>query len=467
MRAFNFCCLLGVVACNAASPPSAGAPVPASAPAPGPSRVEAVAAAPMNAAAEDWLVWSSRGGNWTTRWIRSDATQVVAERPALVVGDGARMWRVERHNGVVEVLDCACAGMDIGGSKCGPPTRVTSLGLRSVELGTDATTELIKPLTGTEYAANPEARQDLEVVGGAGSKVLVLVSEESYTCNEVDIDRGVLAFDIATGLKLEDYRDGLMRQLPPALVRDASLQIKKELIECEDEGRLGEEPSVEELGVLLVAGAPKLRWTLGVIASHTCTHVARGQVSSGLIPAAASLGLDAVPAGVAQALAALGDAEAVGWSRIEFAGPAREEALARFTAVEASVWPIERSVRVGGEPTEESRLDAGRRLTREKNYAAAIAAFDAALVADETLATAYSGRGHARQLAGDLDAAKLDFQAALTHDSKPAFQASVYFNLGQVAEKQGDVAAARSAYTRSIELRPNETVSAALAKLPR
>lgn len=43
--------------------------------------------------------------------------------------------------------------------------------------------------------------------------------------------------------------------------------------------------------------------------------------------------------------------------------------------------------------------------------------------------------------------------------------AMTHFNLGQVAEKQRDIPAARSAYTRSLELRPNKIVTAALARL--
>jgi tetratricopeptide (TPR) repeat protein len=438
--------------------------------------VTATATAPAapTVAGEDWLVWSSRGGNWTTRWVGGDAAKVVAERPALVVGEGARMWRVERHNEVLEVLGCDCALEEE--AKCTDRTPGKSLGLRVVELGGGATTDLIKADTGPLYGFNVDAEQIIEVVGGTGSKLLVLASDEAYSCNETDVDRGVLAFDLAQGREIEGYRAGLLKQLPAPVLRDAAAQIKKELIDCEEERRLDEDPELIELEVKLVSGAPKLRWTLGVTASHACDtrHLALGRASSGLIPGAASLGLDAVPAGVAQALQAIGDADAVGWSRIEFTGAAREEALARFTAVEASVWPIERTARVrrGSDPgagagagAEPSKLDEGRKHAREKNYAAAIAAFDAALAADKTLAAAYSGRGHARLLSGELDAAKADFEAALTHNDKPAFQASVYFNLGQLAEKQRDVPAARSAYTRSVALRPNRTVSAALAKL--
>ena len=149
----------------------------------------------------------------------------------------------------------------------------------------------------------------------------------------------------------------------------------------------------------------------------------------------------------------------------------REAALARFSAVPEPSWPPER---VGYQDDREAtargrahdKIQEGRRLTRANDYAAAIAAFDAALAADPTLAAGHSGRGYARLLAGHLDEAKADLEAALVRDDAPKFQAAVYFNLGQVAERRGDLAAARAAYTRSQQLRPTQATKDALAALP-
>jgi len=86
------------------------------------------------------------------------------------------------------------------------------------------------------------------------------------------------------------------------------------------------------------------------------------------------------------------------------------------------------------------KIDAGRKATAAKKYDEAVAAFDAALAISPFAAKAFSGRGYARLMrasAGDLDAAKKDFQRALeeeTNDMK--FRASVHFNLGLVAERQ-------------------------------
>ena len=100
-------------------------------------------------------------------------------------------------------------------------------------------------------------------------------------------------------------------------------------------------------------------------------------------------------------------------------------------------------------------VERGRTLTRAKDYAGAVAAFDAALGADPTRATAFSGRGYARMLAGDAKRAQVDFEAALGLDADPKFQAAVYFNLGLVAEAAKDAVAARRAFERSQALNPS------------
>nr|AYM53090.1 tetratricopeptide TPR_2 repeat protein [Nannocystis exedens] len=143
----------------------------------------------------------------------------------------------------------------------------------------------------------------------------------------------------------------------------------------------------------------------------------------------------------------------------------RDAALARFSATPEGPWPAATATLVSTRTPAQERLEEGRRLTRAGDHAGAIAAFDAALELDGDLAAAFSGRGYARLLARDFAAARKDFEAALTMDAKPAFQAAVLFNLGQVAAKLADRTAARDAYTRSLELRPNKTVQAALTAL--
>lgn len=68
-------------------------------------------------------------------------------------------------------------------------------------------------------------------------------------------------------------------------------------------------------------------------------------------------------------------------------------------------------------------------------------------------------------LAGELDPAQADFDTALTLDSAKVFQAQVHYNLGAIAEKRHDPEAAKASYTKSLELRPNDAVEKALARL--
>ncbi len=108
----------------------------------------------------------------------------------------------------------------------------------------------------------------------------------------------------------------------------------------------------------------------------------------------------------------------------------------------------------------DKKVDEGRKATKAKKYAEAIAAFDAALEAWPYLPKAYSGRGYARLLRaepGDLAAAKRDFQRALeeeTGDMK--FRAAVHFNLGLLAEKQGKPDEAKAWFRKSHGQNPTD-----------
>lgn len=95
----------------------------------------------------------------------------------------------------------------------------------------------------------------------------------------------------------------------------------------------------------------------------------------------------------------------------------------------------------------------GRKLSKAKDYAGAIKAFDEAITAHGRLTTALSGRGYARLLraeGGDLVMARSDFEEALQsepHDQK--FRGAVMFNLGTLCEKEKRAAEARSWFEKS------------------
>ncbi|MCA9519296.1 MAG: tetratricopeptide repeat protein, partial [Myxococcales bacterium] len=107
----------------------------------------------------------------------------------------------------------------------------------------------------------------------------------------------------------------------------------------------------------------------------------------------------------------------------------------------------------GARKAAEAKVGEGRKATKAKRWAEAIAAFDAALAADGSYAPALSGRGYARLLraeGGDLDAARLDFEAALAAEPKDGkFRAAVMFNLGVLAEKAGRKDEAKTWFEKS------------------
>jgi tetratricopeptide (TPR) repeat protein len=106
----------------------------------------------------------------------------------------------------------------------------------------------------------------------------------------------------------------------------------------------------------------------------------------------------------------------------------------------------------------DAEVQRGRKLTAAKNYKAARMAFEAAIAVDAKHARAWSGLGYAALLDGSPEAVSAAFEQALTLDADPKFQAAVWFNLGLLAEQQKDLSAARTAFSKSMELHPSEAV---------
>jgi len=103
-------------------------------------------------------------------------------------------------------------------------------------------------------------------------------------------------------------------------------------------------------------------------------------------------------------------------------------------------------------------VNEGRKLTKKKQYAEAVATFTSALDVDHNEARAWSGRGYAKLLAGELDAARDDFERALDLNTDKPFQAAIWYNLGLLAEKKKDDMAAVLAFARAHELKPSSAV---------
>lgn len=105
-------------------------------------------------------------------------------------------------------------------------------------------------------------------------------------------------------------------------------------------------------------------------------------------------------------------------------------------------------------------VDEGRKLTKAKDYAGAVQAFDRALAISSLFATALSGRGYARlqrAKGDDLALARADFEEALASEPRDKkFRGAVFFNLGLVCEKQKKAAEAKEFFEKSHAQNPTD-----------
>lgn len=108
-------------------------------------------------------------------------------------------------------------------------------------------------------------------------------------------------------------------------------------------------------------------------------------------------------------------------------------------------------------------IQDGRKQTAGKDYAAAVAQFDAALAQLPDHPRALSGRGYARLLAGELDAAEADLRKALAQPGTAKVEAAIEFNLGLVAEQRGDADEAKRRFAIANKLRPSKAAADKLA----
>lgn len=108
-------------------------------------------------------------------------------------------------------------------------------------------------------------------------------------------------------------------------------------------------------------------------------------------------------------------------------------------------------------------IQAGRKQTAAKDYAAAIASFDAALAQLPDHPRALSGRGYARLLAGELEVAEADLRRALAAPGTRKLESAIAFNLGLVAEQRGDAELARAQFGLANTLHPSKASQAKLS----
>jgi tetratricopeptide (TPR) repeat protein len=129
-----------------------------------------------------------------------------------------------------------------------------------------------------------------------------------------------------------------------------------------------------------------------------------------------------------------------------FKAPTREEAVEHKKSLQA-------------------HLDAGRKAVKAKDYETGITELEAAVAINPFHGKSLGELGWAYFNAGKLDQAQARLELALKYADNDASRGAVLYNLGRVAEAKADVALAIELYTRSLAVRPNDTVAARLSTL--
>lgn len=427
---------------------------------------------PAETPGEDWLIWSQTDKGWVTRWIavRGDDFTVVAERNAVILSDGTKLFRVERQDATRTVKSCDCVMESEEAEGCKTTGKVVEPGLRGFDLaGGDAIA--IDPPS-TEDLAGGDFDLSVELAGGVGSLLIFETYYSGYECgahgnNSVD----TVFYDLAKGPQERTVLEGVKKKLPESVRSAGVAALMADFKECDGDdatpARAAEELKLKGVHVSIGDdGAPRLAWSFAVDVYYACSsdYLAHGTARTGLLPEASDLGLvGPLPAGVVKAMGAAAKKWTVGWSKLALTGEAREAALAAFRAAPEPAWPG--PVVVADGAGVDALVKAGRALSNQKDYSAAIAKFSEAIAIDGAVAEAWSGRGFANLRNKTLDAAKVDLKRALEIGGDAIFEAQVQYNLGVVAEQQGDKASARMAFEKSLELRPHKSVEKALERV--
>jgi len=428
---------------------------------------------------EEWLVWAHGPLGFRTRWVSvaGDDFTLVAERKAPFLSDGTKIWRVERADQTVDVSPCVCIEEE-NSPDCKVIGKVTRPGLRAVELGGGAPLEIYP--AGNDGMVGDSMDLAVRLTGGVGARLFFSWTEGGYFCGaHGSWEGGTRVYDLAAGDFVPDVWETLDKKLPASVRAPAVKELYEPLKGCDNEeltlDQAAEQAKLDGVYVTIDgSGKLEVTWSFSAWVVYACssTYSVDGSSISGLLPEAADIGLTGPLApGLAKAVGAVGPG-VVGWARLTLEGDARAAALAAFEASPEPPWGAERfSEELSAAAVADNAKDAkklvadARKLVAAKKYGEAIGTYNIAINLDPKLAKAYSGRGYAALLDGSLDAAKADFDKALELESDPEVQAQVWFNLGMVAEKKKDKAAARDAYTKSLELRPHDGVQKALDRV--
>lgn len=443
----------------------------AKAPEPAPLADEAIEA--------EWIVWfSTDAGGIESRWYTKTASGVTktATRKAMAVGDGSSFWQVRRADAKANVFDCVCLDSERD-PMCKKTGEVVTLGLEAVPMAGGDPVSLETASTETIYGEVEGLTLTLR--GGVGTRLYVEATDAGYYCGAHGSYGGMTNVRDPAA---PDTAKWPTLTLPGPMLRQAAvsqdmLTDYKECWGADDVGMetfITEKMSVVSVFLSLDAGMLKLRWNTEADGPYVCTgdYAFDGHVDSGLLPTAKDLGLaPPLAPGLQDAFVDIGTTSAVGWSPVD--AERRDEVSKWFGALEETPWPQGES----SQTTTASRLDPdeaiagrklldqGRALTREKKYSEAIEVLTTAIDGDPTAPRPYAARCYAYLLSDQLEKARTDCEKATQLHPGDRFTASVQYNLGQIAEKEGKTDEAKAAYEASLKLRENAIVRKALEAL--
>ena len=417
----------------------------------------------LSAPAKDLIIWSDTGGQWTSHWVQvtGNKVEVLATRPEAVTSNGSTLWALQTVWVEQKLIPCEkLEDEDFDEAKWTQTHKVKALRAHPLNAASKDIWLIAPPED--PYYGDPD-NNDIKLLGGAGNHVMLERIDSGYECGaHVNMN------DFRTTLTLgaPDLKDKAehLSQVANA-IKKGTAELASEAVgeDCQEDKETAAK-EVYTAGISLTRfTTPSVSITLaiqpGASWAHNCYLEHELDVPlTHFIPAKPHL------SDITAALQHIKVKGIFGFSHIKLAGADRDQALARFK--DATGVPKAPKPGPAASPgLAKTQLTKGRTLTGQKEYAEAIAAFNAAIAADATLGRAWSGRGYARLQKGDYAEAKTDFQKALKLDSSKAFQAAVWFNLGLVAEKQKDTAAARKAYTQSNAIKPSKSAAKKLKSL--
>lgn len=448
----------------AAAAPDAAATAPDAAPA------DAAPAdtAPADAAstAGEVLVWTAGEKGYETSWLAADGT-VIATRAEAVVATATELWALQVRWNAFEEIGCEEVMNELPSSNPKRGAKKWYPSLVSTRLGAAPQDNVLTPAYDGDGLGDKAADgklpsywgehwgKDIDLVGGFDGLVLVSSCDGGYGCGahgNVDCNFQTFSFGREASVDLEAIGKELEAATKP--LRDPWIAEGGEDFQAVPELTAVSLRADGDVDYLYVAEVPYAA-TDGNWSSYTQAKKYTGRPT-------AALQMSAVPDVVRTFAMKRAPGVHFGWSPAPTAD--RAALLAAFKDA-ALAPPRPADVVPADGDAANAKLAEGRKATKEKRYTDAIAAFDAAIAASDKLARAWSGRGYAKLLAGEHEAAKADFDKALSLDATPKFQAAVYFNLGELALAKKDRAAAKEAFTKANALSPSDAAKKQLERL--